>query len=502
MLVNFLLVSFLVFFIRFLPILAGKGFLHHYSYDSGWYFLFAKYFYKKRKNNKNILDEKLIIYSGIENPSLYSYFLSYLFHLFSYSFLQKYLNVFLDLFFSVLLFFILQFFDFSPYKSFLLVCVYLLSPIFYSITNIGPRLYGVTPRLVSEALFTMVIFFMYCYLFVSTYYLIPFLIFLSSIFYISKFTIQVVFFLLFPVMLLNQSYVLLGLSILTLVINIIVSNTLRVSLKGQFQHLKWYFGMIKNKLFLTNRNSIRSIYKSIIYRNLKSFLQSIYKENSFTSTSIKFFPFFVMIYFMDHSTNIFFSGFILVSLFLFVFINTKYLIFLGEAERYVVHALLPILIIMGNTFTNQTLILFICILIIFYLAELFYIYTTYTKDIFADHDETYLFLKKIKSPKNILLNPLGILSGFELAANTQHNIFNSSVGFRSDLKNIDKFLYEYPVLNMNNLEFFIKEYDINLMVLTEEYIDKLPNHIKKIMNKLFKLTYNSKNNIYKVFEIK
>tara|TARA_B110000003_G_scaffold269361_1_gene300285 strand:- start:800 stop:1711 length:912 start_codon:yes stop_codon:yes gene_type:complete len=303
-------------------------------------------------------------------------------------------------------------------------------------------------------------------------------------------------------MLLNQSYVLLGLSILTLVINIIVSNTLRVSLKGQFQHLKWYFGMIKNKLFLTNRNSIRSIYKSIIYRNLKSFLQSIYKENSFTSTSIKFFPFFVMIYFMDHSTNIFFSSFILVSLILFVFINTKYLIFLGEAERYVVHALLPILIIMGNTFTNQTLILFICILIIFYLVELFYIYTTYTKDIFADHDETYLFLKKIKSPKNILLNPLGILSGFELAANTQHNIFNSSVGFRSDLKNIDKFLYEYPVLNMNNLEFFIKEYDINLMVLTEEYIDKLPNHIKKIMNKLFKLTYNSKNNIYKVFEIK
>ena len=113
-----------------------------------------------------------------------------------------------------------------------------------------------------------------------------------------------------------------------------------------------------------------------------------------------------------------------------------------------------------------------------------------------------MFLKKIKSPKNILLNPLGILSGFELAANTQHNIFNSSIGFRSDLKNIDKFLYEYPVLNMNNLEFFIKEYDINLMVLTEEYIDKLPNHIKKIMNKLFKLTYNSKNNIYKVFEIK
>jgi len=501
-LLNFLLVIFLFFCVRFLPIFAGKGFLHHYSYDSGWYFLFAKYFYKKRKNNKNILDEKLIIYSEIENPALYSYSLSYFFSFFSYSFLQKYFNVFLDLFFSISLFFILQFFDFSANKSLLLVGIYLFSPIFYSITNIGPRLYAITPRLSSEILFTFVIFFMYSYLFISSYYLIPFLILFSSIFYISKFTIQVVFFLLFPVMLFNHSYVLLGLSILTLVINIILSKALRISLKGQFEHLKWYFGMIKNRLFVTNRNSIKLIYKSIISRNLKSFLQSIYKQNSFTSTCIKFFPFFIMIYFMDSSANIFFSSFILVSLILFVLINTKYLIFLGEAERYIVHALLPILIIMGHTFTDETLLLFICIYIFFYIIELIYIYRLYTKDVFIDYNETYNFLKNMNSPKNILLNPLSTLSGFEVAASTQHNILNSSVGFRADIKNIDKLLYEYPILNINNLEFFIQEYDINMMILTEEYFNKLPNHIQNLINNLFILSYSSRNNIYKVYEVK
>ena len=43
----------IIIIVRLIPILLGKGFLHRYSYDSGWYFLFARHFFEKRNFGKN-----------------------------------------------------------------------------------------------------------------------------------------------------------------------------------------------------------------------------------------------------------------------------------------------------------------------------------------------------------------------------------------------------------------------------------------------------------------
>ena len=276
-----------VLILRLLPILFGKGFLHRYSYDSGWYFLFSKYFYKRRKFGVNILKDKLLIYSKIENPSLYPYFLSLFLSFFSESSLKKFFNVILDILFIFSLYLILSHFNFSQLTIYLILGLYVLLPIFNSVTNIGPRLYAITPRLLSEILFTYLLFAYYAFEFINIYFIILYLIIFSFILYVSKFTLQAIFLLLFPSLILNQSYEVLFLSFSTLLLNIFFSRTLRISMIGQYHHLRWYFGMIKDKLYLTNRNSLNVIIKS---ENLKSLIRSIYKNNSFTSTIIKFLP--------------------------------------------------------------------------------------------------------------------------------------------------------------------------------------------------------------------
>ncbi len=486
-----------VLILRLLPILFGKGFLHRYSYDSGWDFLFSKYFYKRRKFGVNILKDKLLIYSKIENPSLYPYFLSLFLSFFSESSLKKFFNVILDILFIFSLYLILSHFNFSQLTIYLILGLYVLLPIFNSVTNIGPRLYAITPRLLSEILFTYLLFTYYAFEFINIYFIILYLIIFSFILYVSKFTLQAIFLLLFPSLILNQSYEVLFLSFSTLLLNIFFSRTLRISMIGQYHHLRWYFGMIKDKLYLTNRNSLNVIIKS---ENLKSLIRSIYKNNSFTSTIIKFLPLFIMLYFIDYSENIFFVNIILVSFILFIFINSKYLIFLGEAERYLVHAALPIFIVMGQTFSNETIIYFLCFYFFIYIIELIYIYRTYNKDTFLDYDESYKYLENIKNPKNILLNPLNTLSGFELAARTHHNIFNSSVGFRKDLPNVGIILKEYPIINLKNLDFILSEYNIDLIILSKDYFESLPDEVKKIIDNLLSINFISINGQYRIYK--
>tara|TARA_X000000368_G_scaffold10192_1_gene8103 strand:+ start:15791 stop:17302 length:1512 start_codon:yes stop_codon:yes gene_type:complete len=494
---QFIIFIICILILRLLPIFFGKGFLHRYSYDSGWYFLFSKYFHQRRKAGDNILKDKLLIYNNIENPSLYPYFLSLFLSFFSESSLKKFFNISLDILFIFSLYLILSHFEFSQLKIYLILGLYVLSPIFYSVTNIGPRLYAITPRLLSEILFTYLLCTYYAFEFLNMYFIILYLIIFSLILYVSKFTLQAIFLLLFPSLVLNNSYEVLFLSLLALSLNIYFSKTLRISMIGQYHHLRWYFSMIKDKLYLTNRNSLKLI---IMSKNLKSLIRSIYKNNSFTSTIIKFLPFFVMLYYIDYSENIFFVNMLLVSLALFILINSKYLIFLGEAERYIVHAALPIFIVMGHTFSNHVLIYFLCFYSLIYVIELIYIYKTYKKDTFFDYDESYKYLESIEKPQNILLNPLNTLSGFELAARTHHNIFNSSVGFRKDLPNIKIILKEYPIINLKNLDFIIREYNIDLIILTKDYFESLPDDISKIIDNLLSINFISTNGQYRIYK--
>ncbi len=489
----------IIIIVRLIPILLGKGFLHRYSYDSGWYFLFARHFFEKRNFGKNILDDKLLIESKIENPSLYPIFISYFFNFCSIRFLKRFFNIYLDIFFILSLYFIFDYFAFSQFKIFLLLGLYAISPIFYSITNLGPRLYAITPRLLSEILFTYLLFLYYAFEFINPYFIILYLFVFTLILYLSKFTLQVLILLLFPSMVLNQSYDLLSISFITFLVNIYFSKTLQVTLKGQYQHLRWYVGVVRNGLYVANRNSFLNIFKS---KNLKSIAKSIYRDNSYLSTIIKFIPFFFIPLYSDFDNNIFFTNIILVSFILFILINTKYFIFLGEAERYIVHAFLPVLIIIGFNFTNQILIYFLCFYFLIYLIELFYIYKTYNKSSFFDYDETYKYLEQIKSPKNILLNPLNILSGFEVAARSKHNIFNSSIGFRKDLTNIDKLLHEYPIVNLKNLKFITSNYGIDILILSKDYFNRLPKELKVIIDNYFKISFISSNGIYMIYDKK
>ena len=496
------LLIFCFLLLRLIPIFLSSKKIHRYSEDGYYYIYVIRHLFNKRNGKK--LNKQFLLFSSIDNHALYPYFASLFLRFLSLDFIKNYFNVVVDLLFSLSMFMVLQHFGFTDYKSFLLVVLYLLIPFSYSITNLGPRVFSFTPRLFSEIVSSLMIFSLYAFNNLDPIFIILFL-FLSLIFiYLSKFALQVFFLLLIPAMILNGDYIPMFLSITIFIISYVLDKKQKIAIKAQIEHLKVYFWKNKNNdMHFSNRNSFKEIIELFFSGSIKLLFKQVYKENSFTSTFIKFLPFFYVLFFLHNSQYTFFITYIILSLILFLVINTKKFLFLGEAERYLLHVLFPIIIIFGELFDTQTLLFFISFYILLYCIELLFIYETYDKNSFDEDEEIYAYLNNFDNKRNIIANPLYVAGGCNLMLSTNHRVLNSTIGFSDHhIENMDKILHKYPILNLEHLDFLIEKYNIDTFISSTDYLNGLPNSILSNINQYFELTFSSKNNTYKLYTLK
>lgn len=263
---------------------------------------------------------------------------------------QAWLNGVIDSFFVVAAFLIAQWSGYSAHVALYAAAIYLTTPMWFSNIAIGPRIGGFTPRLSIEVATNL--FFMVCILPVGLSELqIAVLgsILVAFVLSASKFGVQALLFLT-PLVCLFGGSLLPLVSLATGMIFIIILSRGKIfnQIRAQVLYLIWYcIQNLKGDIYISNRNSFRALVKRS-EPDLKAYLlklaHRIVSENSYTAVMVKLPVVFLIIFAIlpsilrgDEFHKSILAAPIMGAGILYLVVNLRPFLFLGEAERYLNH---------------------------------------------------------------------------------------------------------------------------------------------------------------------
>jgi hypothetical protein len=431
--------------------------------DSYGHILFAKSLNpKKYFNFFGPIKLNIVGSTNLLNPYLWNKLISFIpvKHLINYN---KYFNILLDSIFISLIFIALVKLDILSENRSLIAClIYSLSLINFSNISIGPRVSAFTPRVFSEILVNI-----FCIMFVlnidsfSTHIYISLTILSYLILISSKFGTQ--FIILFSILFscLNLSYVLLIPITGGLFLCLVIHN------KYFIKYLFYYYNFQKNyitnvlnkKTFTHKRNNLECIIK---FFKSQLHINHLIVWNTFIALFYKFpYIFCIFPYFFVLDKNIF--CFLISVLILFVLTSLKWFLSFGEAERYISHSSVSILIVTIQYIPTTLIIGLLFIIIIFIIHEFRYI-----NKIQPNYNEFYKFLNSIK-PSIICLFPLYAAGGhWRILLETKHKVLTPIPGgCNSTLLNTlnNEYLTCNPYYDLNKIDDLSKNYGVNIFII-------------------------------------
>lgn len=417
-----------------------------------------------------------------------------------------YVNPLLDVLFTVFSYFIFLKLNICPFKSFLLACLYLFTPSWFSRLSTGPRIQSLTPRLFSEIIsnlvFIIALFPLELPPIIKGLLLIVFIfIQLTS----SLFGIQVVLFMLIPLSLLIKE----RLVIISIIIAVFLCITLgRKSylnlLRDHALFLLDYRRKVKEeKTNVATRNSIKIALKSLSSSNniLFDAIRIFLIQNSFSSTTIKM-PVFLIACF-DLAKNISIKSnldlLIFISFIVFILINTKPFLFLGEAERYLNHISIPIILKFGQSAKSESILLLILFGFLYWIFEIFY-FKKRTKSLPEKEERDILnLLNKTQKSLNVALYPYHAVGAWKILYETRCRVLYPVYLEKEDVIKFKKFEGEYPFFDISKLEELIKCYKIDVLIINKNYAHLLPGGSASQLTKIHPAA--TKSGFYEVYSI-
>jgi hypothetical protein len=331
------------------------------------------------------------------------FFWHWIFGLLNIKYLIKYQKVFnplLDALFSVLLFATLIYTGKNSNYALLATLLYLFTPMFFSQLSIGPRIASFTPRLFSEILVNL--FFLVLLLnfnFESNFQYLIAILFSIIVLISSKFGTQAILFISILGLILSFYYIPFILLLSSFFLLLIITNgAIFQSLKEQYSHLKDYYKKNRKKqMAISNRNSFSFVFQNKLNLiSLKSNINKVISQNSFVGVTLKMpiIVFLVVISVINHNSsllNLNNETFVIVlsSIILFFIINIPIFLFLGEAERYLNHVSLFIIILFMDLISSLNLLYFSYILIVYGL--LYYLFELYDIKEYFPHLKFLIF---------------------------------------------------------------------------------------------------------------
>jgi len=471
----------------FLRILSSYGV--NQGFDSYGHIYFSKELKKQRKGPFGSIKTKVIGSEYFSAPFLWHWLIEFI----PIKILSKYpnfMNPILDSIAVVIFYTFIINIGYEEDLAFIAALLYILTPMWFTKFAMGPRIADFTPRVSGEIATNL--FFIFIIFPVNDFEGYSFAIATIFAVYVmgsSKFGVQALIFMTPLVSVLLETFNPLLSVIFGLLILIILSGgKYAYSLIEQFEHLRWYFlKNMKGGTKVSNRNKIDKRYaresKESLKRYILRLLGLFISVNAYTGLLIKMPVLWVTCILMLMSDNIMISSNIwvpvLVGILMFFIINIRWLLFLGEAERYINHVAFFILL-MGIEVAHQENLHDIYWLIIIYgtlflIAEVFLNKMTSRKNIIEMENKNILsFLAGIR-PTTVLTFPYHAGGGvYRIMSETPHKtIFPYTISDKNRKKLENGYLLDYPYFNLSKLENANDEFNVNVFVLrTADVMEK------------------------------
>lgn len=383
----------------------------------------------------------------------------------------------------------------DPDAVLLAALLYVFTPLFFSKVAIGPRVADFTTRLYSEIA-------------LSAYFLIAIfgtgapvavdmaigVILLAYIVLSSKFGTQAVFFLVAPFAAVTLSWQVGGSLVLAILLAFAISRgQFGEMLRSQYSHLAWYFRTaIAGGAFTGNRNALSTLFDWKPERSLKgNLVQTVFNvvgRNAFTGTLIKapILPAIAICWIsgMDGGFPVG-AGPDLLALFavavaVFFLINLRHLLFLGEAERYIIHVA-PLVAYLGAGMLLQggagtVALVLIAYGALYWAAEivLLGVLRLYGGD---DGIENRLIavLRDLPRPTTVLSYPLHVLPPSRIMIETPHRPISPLQARGPGTRRLRE-LAPYPHADLTQLAEMVRLYDVGAVVIRERDLqERMPD---------------------------
>ena len=427
----------ITFFTRLLPSLSVFP-----SYDVYGHNLYAR----RLKQSKGGLFDTITLPTVCPKPFAHPFTWHWLVGLFDLAFVlkyQKYINPALDAFFISSFCWLLSFVIPQISTLWLIGILYAVSPLLFTGLSIGPRSNQFTPRLSSELIVC-------CYFltltFAETFETSTLVILLTGFGVLglmwSKFSVQAILFisLLYAVLsygVNDQIWVIILLCHLValFILGLLSQGHFFSQLKEQLSHLTYYAkSNFRGQTIISNRNNFQFLRKQKDQnygRYFKTVLEGCLVQNSYILLVIKF-PLLIFVLVEMAQMNISqildstFLRLCLCSFVIYLFVNLKWFLFLGEAERYITNtSLVWIIAFFQLDYGSENYVIYLILIhgALYLLCETIYNFSK-TKRALSLENKTQTFLSYLKgfdSKQVILMLPNYLLGGiFRVGISTNH----------------------------------------------------------------------------------
>jgi hypothetical protein len=396
---------------------------------------------------------------------------------------QRWINPAIDAIFSICIYYLLMSTGLGQVDAMLGMMLYLFTPMWFSSASIGPRISSLTPRFFSELCLNG----MYIVLFIdlglpAEWQFVAGTVLASAIILSSKFGTQALLFLtpivasltlsLTPVFVVVSG---LGLSVF------LTKGEIVLILKRQLVHLVNYYRTNANaSTAISDRNKIAGIMKNSNGKTAswrQVFIQLVLR-NSYTSVLIKM-PILVITMLlviinytvagqMDFMLKL---SPVLAAVFVYFLINRPKLLFLGEAERYLNHVAVFIVISAVSLAIQVESVWLLWVLIaygvFFWLLEAFFISRHSERILRAEADDLVeTFLKSHQTPLIVLSYPYHSGGVYRIMLNTIHKvIFPIHINSAARESFVNQFEPSYPYINLGKLDELTKITGVDTVIV-------------------------------------
>lgn len=452
---------------------------HKPSFDNFGHLYFSKQLKKHGRGPLGPIPVDVELAKPVYNPFFYNWLMV---HLLGIRKLIKYeglINSIVDLLFSILIIIMMQCAGYSLRLSLWTVLLYVSSPLWSSMKNSGPRLNGFSPRLFSEICVMTYFFIAYENLGLDIYFVNVILIVLSIIlFSTSKFGTQALIFISLTTALMEWSFFPIIPVFIGMILWIILSRGVGLKLlRHQLKHLKWYFRLNANgEISASKRNNFGDYWyrsKSFLW-NLRRFLTIKSFHNGFLAGGLMI-PFFIpllliFILFPEVANQNNFYHPVLAAIIVYLLTNFRYLLFIGESERYLNHVAILICVVFVSSFSSLKfewvipLMVTLNFLFLFDLVRKLRIEGIDTST-FDLNQKITSYLMSMPNPQTIICYPYHFGSYFQILLETKHKMFGSILtDYKTHPITVKKLELEYPFLDLSRLNEMSNNYGVSVLV--------------------------------------
>lgn len=365
--------------------------------------------------------------------------------------------------------------------------VYVLTPMWFSSIAIGPRVAGFTPRLSGEVATNL--FFLLTLLDSGLWPAVTLTIATLLAMYVlssSKFGLQAMLFLVPPISLLARDPTPALALALGLVATFLASKGRAIeSIAAQLRHLAWYFREnLAGRMHISQRNSLRVLVKrdpGPLKDYLARLVQRLLSENSYTAVALKM-PALALAA-LGCAATVGRDGLmslggvhaaVLAAAAVFLLVNYRPLLFLGEAERYLNHVAI-LVALAGVTYARQTglewalwaLLSYGAIYLALEALLLLRMQPAQFKERLSQDERIQMDLRSRKRPHVVLCYPYHAGGGvWRVMAETQHRAvycFGTTPEFSARFN--QQYADRYPCVRLDRLQEMTDELGVDYLVL-------------------------------------